>query len=282
MRNWLIFILVVITTLSGQLNTSILSLSDRLDSDFNPAYIAVGSGETIFLMDPQKRQLAAIKTDNIVVYAGGFGRELDAFFDPTDLIVNNLEVIVCDRSEHRFLRFDLQLNYIGDFNLAESGELYHYPQSLSVDPWGALLAFSESSSLIIRIDNSVNRLETLIDLENQIDPVRCVADLAVSNSGETGVLFPCRNQVRIYNRFGRLQVNLPLDLDDPSILLHYKGYWLALNSRAEWQSGDRSRMGNVKKIAAIEGAIIHATVFNDRLYLLTTENIFIIRFEIKS
>ncbi len=285
MRDWLIYIIMAVAVLNGQIQTSVLnyiSLKQYFNSDLNPRYIAVGSDEKIFLLDPDSRTLATFNKDYQVTYAGGFGHELDAFFDPVDLVVNNLEVIVCDQSDNRLLYFDRQLNYTGSIDLSQFGENYKYPFKMMVDPWGAVLVYFESSNLIGRIANTAQPPVPHIDLENQADPVKCVTAMAISVKGELALLLPCRSQLRLYNRFGRPSGIVPVTLDEPELLVNYLNNWIVINSGGEWQIIPGMSMGNLKNLTQIDHPILDAAVFNEQLYLLTAKDIIIIRFEIKS
>ncbi len=81
--------------------------------EFSPDIITTGPGEWFFYLDSKSRRLAARSPAGNFLFAGGFGNDYDAFFDPVGLTVSNLDLLVCDRSEKRILRYDYKLNYTG-------------------------------------------------------------------------------------------------------------------------------------------------------------------------
>jgi len=179
MRTCFISLIICLSFLRADPGISIIgerNIANIFDHDFTPQLIAVSSTDKIYLLDKQSRQLAVLNAANEIEYTGGFGSGRDSFFDPVDLAVNKLEVIVCDRSEQRWLRYDLQLNYFSETAIKAIDTPEIYPEILVADPWGAVLIYSRSTDLVMRSPNSFSSPQPFIDLNNQINPLLCVQD----------------------------------------------------------------------------------------------------------
>ena len=129
--------------------------SEFQTQEFSPDMITVGLGDWLFYIDNKARRLAARSPAGNFLFAGGFGNDYDAFFDPIGLSVSNLDLLVCDRSEKRILRYDYKLNYIDSISLDSyqdgSGV---YIDNISTDPWGYYYLYSADDHLIRRGNTS--------------------------------------------------------------------------------------------------------------------------------
>ena len=114
--------------------------------EFSPDMITAGPGDWLFYLDNKARRLAVRSPAGKFLFAGGFGNDYDAFFDPVGLTVSNLDLLVCDRSEKRILRYDYKLNYTGSISLDpyQDGSGV-YIDNISTDPWGCLLYTSDAA-----------------------------------------------------------------------------------------------------------------------------------------
>ena len=68
--------------------------SEFQTQEFSPDMITVGPGEWFFYLDSKSRQLAVRTPTGNFLFAGGFGNDYDAFFDPIGLTVSNLDLLV--------------------------------------------------------------------------------------------------------------------------------------------------------------------------------------------
>ncbi|MFH1852482.1 MAG: hypothetical protein ABIA75_09065 [Candidatus Neomarinimicrobiota bacterium] len=282
MRIRLLLTLLGLTILLGQPAVTVLERIDypkHLKSGFRPALLTVGNNGAVYLLDRSARRLALIGTDGTVGYGGGFGRDLDAFFDPVALTANNLEILVCDRSENRLLRFDYLLNYIGAVTTGTATGDLLYPEQLAVDSWGELLLYSEVLDKIYKIAAATPTPLPQIDLDHLKLTAGCVGALASGPDGDAGILLTCRRELRLYNRFGRPAAVWPLQISGPELLVNYRGNWLVLNRQGQWQTvGRQAVSGSLPEIA---GNITACAAYKDRLYLLTGETIFVVRIRIQ-
>lgn len=279
MRSLLIVLLLGCAGLGGQSAPTVverLLLTATFRSGFNPTQLVPASNGILFVLDQDSRQLAVVDRDRQVAYTGGTGREREAFFDPVAACAADLSVTVCDRAEDRLIHFDFRLNYLGDTDLESRFGRPFYPDLAAVDPWGAVLLYSSAAGLIAKSDPVTKTLTAFIDLENQADPLRCVTGLAVAASGEIGILLPCRRELRLFNRFGRPAAIYPLTLAAPQFLVPAGPDWVAIDRDGRWQRmGGRGPATGILPVAA--GSLRHAAATNDLLYLLTGEEIIVVR-----
>ena len=284
MRTCFISLIICLSVLRADPGISIISernIANIFRQDFTPNLIAVSSTDKIYLLDQQSRQLAVLNAANEIEYTGGFGQGGDSFFDPVDLAVNKLEVIVCDRSEQRWLRYDLQLNYFSETAIKAIDTPEIYPEILVTDPWGAVLIYSRSADMIMRSPNSSSSPQPFIDLSNQINPLSCVQDMAVSAAGESALLFDCVQQIRIFNRFGRHSRTYPVSVDDPVFIVSVEQKWLVMNNEGGTQFYDQSGSYPPGQLVFNEAEkLLHIFSHKNLLYLLFHDRILIARVEL--
>ena len=74
--------LYLASCLYGQ-SVQVLKFPDEFkDKEFSPDIISTGPGEWLFYLDSKSRMLAARSPVGNFFFAGGFGNDYDAFFDP--------------------------------------------------------------------------------------------------------------------------------------------------------------------------------------------------------
>ena len=254
--------------------------SEFQTQEFSPDMITAAPGDWLFYLDNKARRLAARSPAGNFLFAGGFGNDYDAFFDPVGLTVSNLDLLVCDRSEKRILRYDYKLNYTGSISLDpyQDGSGV-YIDNISTDPWGYYYLYSADDHLIRRGNASgIDRLPFL-DLNQQTIDAICLESMVIAPNGDIGLLFSCTGEVVIFNRLGRIKSKLMVAIPLPSKLQYVKNKWVVVNTEGQGQILDNLETSEFSIPIRADEQILDCTVNNRNLICLTNRRMLVLQFE---
>ena len=254
--------------------------SEFQTQEFSPDMITVGLGDWLFYLDNKARRLAARSPAGNFLFAGGFGNDYDAFFDPIGLSVSNLDLLVCDRSEKRILRYDYKLNYTGSIGLDpyQDGSGI-YIDKISTDPWGYYYLYSADDHLIRRGNASgIDRLPFL-DLNQQTIDEICLESMIIVPNGDIGLLFSCTGEVVIFNRLGRIKSKLMVAIPAPSKLQYVENKWVVINDEGQGQILDHLETNEFSLPIRADEQLLDCTVNNRDLICVTNLRMLIFKFE---
>ena len=248
--------------------------------DFSPDMITVGPGEWFFYLDSKSRQLAVRTPTGNFLFAGGFGNDYDAFFDPIGLNISNLDLLVCDRSEKKILRYDYKLNYTGNISLdsyEDGSEVYI--DKISTDLWGYYYLYSADDHLIHRGNASGIDPLPFLDLNQQTIDEICLESMINVPNGDIGLLFPCTGEVVIFNRLGWIKSKLMVTIPAPSKLQYVENKWIVMNAAGKGQILDHVETSEFS--IPIDGSelLLDCTVNNRELICLTNQRMLVIQFD---
>ena len=248
--------------------------------EFSPDIITTGPGEWFFYLDSKSRMLAARSPAGNFLFAGGFGNDYDAFYDPVGLTVSNLDLFVCDRSEKRILRYDYKLNYTGSIVLDpyQDGSGV-YIDKISTDPWGYYYLYSADDHLIRRGNASgIDRLPFL-DLNQQTIDEICLESMVIVPNGDIGLLFSCTGEVVIFNRLGRIKTKLMVAIPAPSKLQYVENKWIVVNAEGQGQILDHLENSEFSIPIRADEKLLDCAVNNRDLICLTNLRMLVLQFE---
>jgi len=248
--------------------------------EFSPDIITTGPGEWFFYLDSKSRMLAARSPAGNFLFAGGFGNDYDAFYDPVGLTVSNLDLFVCDRSEKRILRYDYKLNYTGSIVLDpyQDGSGV-YIDKISTDPWGYYYLYSADDHLIRRGNVSgIDRLPFL-DLNQQTIDKVCLESMVIVPNGDIGLLFSCTGEVVIFNRLGRIKTKLMVAIPAPSKLQYVENKWIVVNAEGQGQILDHLENSEFSIPIRADEKLLDCAVNNRDLICLTNLRMLVLQFE---
>ena len=248
--------------------------------EFSPDIITTGPGEWFFYLDSKSRMLAARSPAGNFLFAGGFGNDYDAFYDPVGLTVSNLDLFVCDRSEKRILRYDYKLNYTGSIGLDPykdgSGV---YIDKIATDPWGYYYLYSADDHLIRRGNVSgIDRLPFL-DLNQQTIDKVCLESMVIVPNGDIGLLFSCTGEVVIFNRLGRIKTKLMVAIPAPSKLQYVENKWIVVNAEGQGEILDHLENSEFSIPIRADEKLLDCAVNNRDLICLTNLRMLVLQFE---
>ncbi len=274
----LIIDLLLLTGLFGQAIEKQIDFTARLGQDFKPHLLAVGKNDNIFMIDTRQRQLAVLRIDGTTAVTGGFGRTDDTFFDPVDIAVNDLEIVVCDRADNRLLRYDLNLNYIGDIQLPDYSAEMVYPDGLGIDPWGNYFLLSTYQGQLMKLDYLLNGINSFVDLELMAGARDCWSEMAIQASGAIALIDTCTRRISTFNRFGRAGGMVPLGMRGAAFCAGLADEWLLIDAVGNWQLLGQSGVIRNGRIDTGGNKIRQIATKQNKVYLLTATAIIIVRF----
>ena len=250
------------------------------DREFSPDIISKGLGEWFFYLDSKSRMLAARSPAGNFLFAGGFGNDYDAFFDPIGLTVSNLDLLVCDRSEKRILRFDYKLNYTGSISLDPNQDGSGvYIDKISTDLLGYYYLYSADDHLIRRGNASgIDRLPFL-DLNQQTIGEVCLESMVIVPNGDIGILFSCKGEVVIFNRLGRKKTKLMVNIPSPSKLQYIENKWIVINPEGQGEILDHLEKSEFSIPIRADEKLLDCAVNNQDLICLTNLRMLVVQFE---
>lgn len=252
-------------------NIIVQSFSDTLiKSGFKPSLLETGPAGWEYYLDLNTRRIALKQNTGRIIFTGGFGREMDALFDPVDHAVFDLFYFVCDRSDNRVLRFDQQLNYINQIvtKLPDS-QTPLYPDMMALDPWGQIYVYSRNFHTIYKYEGQ--NFQPFLDLNRESFALNCLSEFQFDEKGNIMLLYTCKNELHLYNRVGRLIRRYILEIEEPAKLIYTRLGWIILN-----KNGTGQILKNNQKFSIslnINEIIMDAAVFNQELVVLTSQNV---------
>ncbi len=246
----------------------IISLTLFKDPISPTQIVSTGKG-TFILLDTQSREMVLLNDQGIIHRSGGFGQTAESLSDPVDMVGENLNLWVCDRSENIIHQFDYSLNYIGLFRVNEIQYDPFYTDIIIKNPFGKPYIFSRIYGELWSVSGSV---WPLIDLNQFGINGECIIDISSESSGNIAFL-SCDNLVLVFNRYGRLMNRLTVEIPDPTLVLSVKSHWIVINESGVFQQLNND---NVSKIDLLNKEIIIDVDTNGQdLFLLTSERILI-------
>ena len=266
--------------LYGQ-SVQVLKFPDEFkDKEFSPDIISTGPGEWLFYLDSKSRMLAARSPVGNFFFAGGFGNNYDAFFDPVGLTVSNLDLLVCDRSEKKILRFDYKLNYTGSISLDphQDGSGV-YIDKISTDLWGYYYLYSADDHLIRRGNASGIDPLPFLDLNQQTIGEVCLESMVIVPNGDIGILFSCKGEVVIFNRLGRKKSKLIVNIPAPSKLQYIENKWIVINAEGQGEILDHLEKSEFSIPIRADEKLLDCAVNNQDLICLTNLRMLVVQFE---
>ena len=266
--------------LYGQ-SVQVLKFPDEFkDKEFSPDIISTGPGGWLFYLDSKLRMLAARSPVGNFFFAGGFGNDYDSFFDPVGLTVSNLDLLVCDRSEKKILRFDYKLNFTGSISLDphQDGSGV-YIDKISTDLWGYYYLYSADDHLIRRGNASGIDPLPFLDLNQQTIGGVCLESMVIIPNGDIGILFSCKGEVVIFNRLGRLRYKLMVSISNPSKLQYVENKWIVINAEGQGQILDHLEKSEFSIPIRADEKLLDCAVNNQDLICLTNLRMLVVQFE---
>ena len=262
----------------------ILAQNYVLDYSFGNFSLAsafsITSSGFIYIADDGDDSLIKLDTlGNIVKEIGGYGWGESAFDTPSDIIANSLNVYVCDKQNHRVQAFDKDLNFISELYTRERDnpeERFGYPLSCALSSMGDLYILDSENIRVLKFDLFGNYIQNFGGFDWGIFSLKNPKKLTINS--DNSILVLDDSVLVIYDQFGngKDKINLGNSFTD----LKISSGTLILNNDDEIYMGSINPGENVlSKLNLIgindELKILSCSVFNNKLYVLTPNEIFV-------
>ena len=236
--------------------------------------IVKGHNGWTFYIDLDSRIVASQSSKGSFYFTGGFGDGYDSFIDPIGFNISNLDLYIFDRSENKVLRFDYSLNLINSLELSSDFNISNIViDDMAVDSWGYYYLFSKNDNAIIR--GNISGLDPLvfIDLDQQMIDKDCGDKIDINSNGDIALLYPCLNQIAIFNRLGRLQYKLNISINNPMMLTNFNNSWVVLNSEGIIELIEKSISKQFSIPLTNNEYLVDLTENNFNIFCLTNQRI---------
>ncbi|MBN2571648.1 MAG: NHL repeat-containing protein [Ignavibacteriales bacterium] len=258
-----------------------LELLDTVGNFDKANSIAVNPAGFIFITDESSNML--YKTDtlgNFIKEVGGYGWSEMSFDTPVDVFATTLDVYVCDKNNSRIQLFDKDLNYLSEFRTDKnenSDYNFAYPISLGISNQGDLFLLDADNSRIIKYDMVGKFSQVIGGNEAGSFALSNPKKMAVSSYGNLFVIND--EQIFVFDQFGNGILKLNIEFHPTNINITNEK--LILNNDKiikylDLMNGNKNFI-NYSLENSIDDEIVEGLVFNQRLYILTENQIYIFK-----
>ena len=241
---------------------------------------SITSSGFIYIADDGDDSLIKLDTlGNIVKEIGGYGWGESAFDTPSDIFATPLTVIVSDKRNHRIQLFNKDLNFISELSTRErdnSEERFGYPLSCALSSMGDLYVLDSENIRVLKFDLFGNYIQNFGGFDGGIFSLKNPIKLAVNS--DNSILVLDDSVLVIYDQFGNGKDKI--NLGNTFTSLKISSGTLILNNENEIYMGSINPGENIlSKLNLIgindELKILSCSVFNNKLYVLTPNEIFV-------
>lgn len=251
--------------------------------NFNSAVsFSINSSGFIYIVDDGDDSLLKLDTlGNQINEIGGRGWGQSTFDNPVDVFATTLNVFVCDKQNSRIKFFDKDLNFISELYTRESDiseERFGYPTSCAVSFMGDLYVLDSENIRVVKFDLFGNFQLNFGGFDAGIYSLRNPKKIVLGYGNSVIVLDD--SDLVIFDQFGNGRERINVTKEFKNINISSSG--LILNSENEVYIQTYSEGEDLlKKINLIGGdnlsEIMDCGFFNNRLYVLTQEEIYVFR-----
>ncbi len=190
-------------------------------------------------------------------------------FDPVDILSNQLDIYLLDRTDNKIKRYDNQLNYIQSFSL--SGNDFVLPKFFTIDSRQNFYFYSFETNNIYKTRSLSGQFNMYLDLSRPGLNEDCIVDFKFDKNDNFILLFDCIRELYLFSRSGRLVRRFSIDINNPIRAINFNNSWLIINRDGIAQFIDKKPI----RLILDEQKILDAISYKDSLYLLTESELII-------
>tara|TARA_B100000131_G_scaffold322833_1_gene378299 strand:- start:682 stop:1278 length:597 start_codon:yes stop_codon:yes gene_type:complete len=190
-------------------------------------------------------------------------------FDPVDILSNQLDIYLLDRTDNKIKRYDNQLNYIQSFSL--SGNDFVLPKFFTIDSRQNFYFYSFETNNIYKTRSLSGQFNMYLDLSRSGLNEDCIVDFKFDKNDNFILLFDCIRELYLFSRSGRLVRRFSIDINNPIRAINFNNSWLIINRDGIAQFIDKKPI----RLILDEQRILDAISYKDSLYLLTESELII-------
>ena len=244
----------------------------------NAETFSINSKGIIYVVDSETNEIFALDTlGNELNHTGGFGWAASAFDQPIDLFATSLNVYVTDKNNHRIQRLDNDLNFISELTTRDKGndeDSFGYPLSAATSSLGELYVLDSENIRVIKFNIFGRFISNFGGYNYGIFALKNPTKLAISKNNDVYVL-DGKKLIR-FDQFGNGNNIRKLDNDFTNIRIYNDN--LLLNSKDEIYLLNLNTPDSFLSKLFLFGCALNypikaAVIFNNKLYVLTEEEI---------
>ena len=190
-------------------------------------------------------------------------------FDPVDILSNQLDIYLLDRTDNKIKRYDNQLNYIQSFSL--SGNDFVLPKFFTIDSRQNFYFYSFETNNIYKTRSLSGQFNMYLDLSRSGLNEDCIVDFKFDKNDNFILLFDCIRELYLFSRSGRLVRRFSIDINNPIRAINFNNSWFIINRDGIAQFIDKKPI----RLILDEQRILDAISYKDSLYLLTESELII-------
>ncbi len=238
----------------------------------------ITSAGFIYITDSGTDEVYKLDTlGNLLKYAGGYGWDEGLFDNPSDVYANPLSVYVCDKNNHRVERFDKDLNFIWQLytrNSDTTAQRFGYPLGCAVSPQGDLYVLDSENKRVVKFDLFGNFNLNFGGYDAGIYSLNDPKKLAVSENDE--IYVGDDKRIVVFDQYGNGISIIKMNDKISGLRIIFNNLTVNSDSTiylANLNIPDLS-LTKLKLLGSnIHFPIIESLIFNNKLYILTRNNI---------
>ena len=273
-----IFLFLVLTTSLSFSQSYVYTESIGLFSSASSFYITANG--FFYVTDTGNDEVYLLDTlGNLIKTYGGYGWGENSFDDPMDVFADPLTVYVADKNNHRIKRFDKNLNYVSALYTRDNDnpqETFGYPLSCATSNQGDLYLIDSENKRILKFDFYGSFQQNFGGYDAGQFMLNNPLQLAISSNYSIFVIDG--NNIVVFDQYGNglLQIDCGIELN--SVRIIYNNLTVTSKDKV-FYSNLNSKDSGLSQITLLNNdekpEIISSIIFNDKLYVLTSDSIMI-------
>jgi DNA-binding beta-propeller fold protein YncE len=273
-----LFIILILYDFSYSQHFNLLNTIGKFE---NASSFYIASNGFIYVTDKFSNEVIQIDTlGNELKDVGGFGWNISQFDEPIDVYADPLSVYITDKNNHRIQRFDRNLNFISQLYTREnknSEERFGYPLGCVVSNQGDLYILDSENKRIVKFDLFGNFKLNFGGIDAGEFSLNNPKALSIDSKG---VIFVAdENYLIAFDQFGNGISKSRFDEKINSIEIIFDRMIITTENQL-YYINTAVETPEVKKLILddfSEIRIVSALLFNDKLLILSPNEIFTFR-----
>lgn len=232
--------------------------------------------ENIYLIDSDKNEVEKYSGEGkFLKRTGGFGWSEGLFDNPSAVFATPIEILIADYNNNRIQKFDKNLNYVSKFETKNPDDFQFQmesPVSLDISTMGDLYVLDKKNKRVFKITGFNNIERTFGGYSGGNIYFENPKKLKVTADQRIYVLD--NNKLKVFDQFSNSIKTMDFGLEtlDDFFALDNKIYLLCNNQIYKITNNNISKLNFLENI---EGKIISLFQKEDKIYLLTKDNLYL-------
>lgn len=253
--------------------------SESIGNFDNASSFYISSNGFIYITDKGKDEVIQFDTlGNLLKDVGGFGWNQSQFDEPVDVFADPLSVYITDKNNHRIQRFDRKLNFISQLYTRENenlNERFGYPNGCVVSNQGDLYVLDSENNRVVKYNLFGNYQLHFGGIDAGEFYLQSPKAISISPNG---IVFVADDKILFaFDQYGNGLMKIRFDEEINSIEIIFDRMILTTNDKIFFTNTNEEKIEFQKLELAYDTApkIISALLFNEKIYVLTPQNILV-------